>query len=196
MSAVILSAECRVSKSASYGRLPSLQGRGSPRGGGMSRRSKSPSSTSSGTCVSWKNNSVTLSLFLEKRIVTLVIAAYTHNILALQLQAYMHATLDSNYKFITSGTCNAISLLSKLNLRIKCIKPSRIPPHFSQKQFDSLTGIIVHNLPPHPATAPVLLSNKLYPQPMALQAVSCPHLALESLPVHLPPVQPAWEDGG
>ncbi|TWW76943.1 Serine/threonine-protein kinase DCLK1 [Takifugu flavidus] len=39
--------ECRVSKSASYGRLPSLQGRGSPRGGGMSRRSKSPSSTSS-----------------------------------------------------------------------------------------------------------------------------------------------------
>uniref|UniRef100_H3DFR7 non-specific serine/threonine protein kinase n=1 Tax=Tetraodon nigroviridis TaxID=99883 RepID=H3DFR7_TETNG len=39
--------ECRVSKSASYGRLPSVQGRGSPRGGGMSRRSKSPSSTSS-----------------------------------------------------------------------------------------------------------------------------------------------------
>lgn len=31
----------------------------------------------------------------------------------------------------------------------------------------------------------------LYPQPMALQAVSCPHLALESLPVRLPPVQPA-----
>lgn len=46
-----LSTECRVSKSASYGRLPSLQGRGSPRAGGMSRRSKSPSSTSSGTCL-------------------------------------------------------------------------------------------------------------------------------------------------
>ncbi|KAI3353655.1 hypothetical protein L3Q82_004900 [Scortum barcoo] len=39
--------ECRVAKSASYGRLPSLQGRSSPRGGGMSRRSKSPSSVSS-----------------------------------------------------------------------------------------------------------------------------------------------------
>ncbi|XP_070826994.1 serine/threonine-protein kinase DCLK1-like isoform X2 [Chaetodon trifascialis] len=39
--------ECRVAKSASYGRLPSLQGRSSPRGGGMSRRSKSPSSTGS-----------------------------------------------------------------------------------------------------------------------------------------------------
>ncbi|XP_041797403.1 serine/threonine-protein kinase DCLK1b isoform X4 [Chelmon rostratus] len=41
--------ECRVAKSASYGRLPSLQGRSSPRGGGMSRRSKSPSSTANGT---------------------------------------------------------------------------------------------------------------------------------------------------
>ncbi|XP_075892608.1 serine/threonine-protein kinase DCLK1-like isoform X1 [Nelusetta ayraudi] len=39
--------ECRVAKSASYGRLPSLQGRSSPRCGGMSRRSKSPSSNSS-----------------------------------------------------------------------------------------------------------------------------------------------------
>uniref|UniRef100_A0A671VBP2 Serine/threonine-protein kinase DCLK2 n=1 Tax=Sparus aurata TaxID=8175 RepID=A0A671VBP2_SPAAU len=39
--------ECRVAKSASYGRLPSLQGRSSPRSGGMSRRSKSPSSNSS-----------------------------------------------------------------------------------------------------------------------------------------------------
>ncbi|KAM3616318.1 uncharacterized protein V6R79_015919 [Siganus canaliculatus] len=39
--------ECRVAKSASYGRLPSLQGRSSPRSGGMSRRSKSPSSTGS-----------------------------------------------------------------------------------------------------------------------------------------------------
>ncbi|XP_040902604.1 serine/threonine-protein kinase DCLK1b isoform X3 [Toxotes jaculatrix] len=39
--------ECRVAKSASYGRLPSMQGRSSPRSGGMSRRSKSPSSTGS-----------------------------------------------------------------------------------------------------------------------------------------------------
>ncbi|KAM9853472.1 serine/threonine-protein kinase DCLK1-like isoform 2-T2 [Aulostomus maculatus] len=39
--------ECRVSKSASYGRLPTVQGRCSPRSGGMSRRSKSPSSTGS-----------------------------------------------------------------------------------------------------------------------------------------------------
>ncbi|XP_018520804.1 serine/threonine-protein kinase DCLK1 isoform X1 [Lates calcarifer] len=39
--------ECRVAKSASYGRLPSIQGRSSPRSGGMSRRSKSPSSTGS-----------------------------------------------------------------------------------------------------------------------------------------------------
>ncbi|TKS80788.1 Serine/threonine-protein kinase DCLK1 [Collichthys lucidus] len=39
--------ECRVAKSASYGRLPSLQGRSSPRSGGMSRRSKSPSSPGS-----------------------------------------------------------------------------------------------------------------------------------------------------
>ncbi|XP_073348166.1 serine/threonine-protein kinase DCLK1b isoform X2 [Pagrus major] len=39
--------ECRVAKSVSYGRLPSLQGRSSPRSGGMSRRSKSPSSNSS-----------------------------------------------------------------------------------------------------------------------------------------------------
>ncbi|KAM8769573.1 serine/threonine-protein kinase DCLK1-like isoform 2-T2 [Acanthopagrus schlegelii] len=39
--------ECRVAKSASYGRLPTLQGRSSPRSGGMSRRSKSPSSNSS-----------------------------------------------------------------------------------------------------------------------------------------------------
>ncbi|XP_030600444.1 serine/threonine-protein kinase DCLK1-like isoform X1 [Archocentrus centrarchus] len=39
--------ECRVAKSASYGRLPSIHGRSSPRGGGMSRRSKSPSSTGS-----------------------------------------------------------------------------------------------------------------------------------------------------
>ncbi|XP_051253164.1 serine/threonine-protein kinase DCLK1b [Dicentrarchus labrax] len=36
--------ECRVAKSASYGRLPSLHGRSSPR---VSRRSKSPSSTGS-----------------------------------------------------------------------------------------------------------------------------------------------------
>ncbi|XP_040902605.1 serine/threonine-protein kinase DCLK1b isoform X4 [Toxotes jaculatrix] len=41
--------ECRVAKSASYGRLPSMQGRSSPRSGGMSRRSKSPSSTANGT---------------------------------------------------------------------------------------------------------------------------------------------------
>ncbi|XP_026187741.1 serine/threonine-protein kinase DCLK1b isoform X3 [Mastacembelus armatus] len=41
--------ECRVTKSASYGRLPSMQGRTSPRGGGMSRRSKSPSSAANGT---------------------------------------------------------------------------------------------------------------------------------------------------
>lgn len=39
--------ECRVAKSASYGRLPTVQGRSSPKGGGMSRRSKSPSSPSS-----------------------------------------------------------------------------------------------------------------------------------------------------
>ncbi|XP_039986560.1 serine/threonine-protein kinase DCLK1-like isoform X2 [Xiphias gladius] len=39
--------ECRVAKSASYGRLPHIQGRSSPRSGGMSRRSKSPSSTGS-----------------------------------------------------------------------------------------------------------------------------------------------------
>lgn len=39
--------ECRVAKSASYGRLPTLHGRSSPRCGGMSRRSKSPSSNSS-----------------------------------------------------------------------------------------------------------------------------------------------------
>ncbi|XP_077467606.1 serine/threonine-protein kinase DCLK1-like isoform X2 [Stigmatopora argus] len=36
--------DCRVSKSSSYGRLPSVHGRCSPRGGGTSRRSKSPSS--------------------------------------------------------------------------------------------------------------------------------------------------------
>ncbi|XP_070685243.1 serine/threonine-protein kinase DCLK1-like isoform X2 [Pempheris klunzingeri] len=41
--------ECRVAKSVSYGRLPSIHGRSSPRGGGMSRRSKSPSSTANGT---------------------------------------------------------------------------------------------------------------------------------------------------
>ncbi|KAM6933603.1 serine/threonine-protein kinase DCLK1b isoform 1-T1 [Xenentodon cancila] len=39
--------ECRVSKSASYGRLPTVQSRSSPRSGGMSRRSKSPSSSGS-----------------------------------------------------------------------------------------------------------------------------------------------------
>ncbi|XP_049916285.1 serine/threonine-protein kinase DCLK1-like isoform X1 [Epinephelus moara] len=39
--------ECRVAKSASYGRLPSGHSLSSPRGGGMSRRSKSPSSASS-----------------------------------------------------------------------------------------------------------------------------------------------------
>uniref|UniRef100_A0A673CC87 Doublecortin-like kinase 1b n=1 Tax=Sphaeramia orbicularis TaxID=375764 RepID=A0A673CC87_9TELE len=39
--------ECRVSKSASYGRLPTVHGRSSPRGSGMSRRSKSPSSAGS-----------------------------------------------------------------------------------------------------------------------------------------------------
>ncbi|XP_034404425.1 serine/threonine-protein kinase DCLK1-like isoform X2 [Cyclopterus lumpus] len=39
--------ECRIAKSASYGRLPSVQGLSSPRLGGMSRRSKSPSSTGS-----------------------------------------------------------------------------------------------------------------------------------------------------
>ncbi|XP_041659965.1 serine/threonine-protein kinase DCLK1b [Cheilinus undulatus] len=39
--------ECRVSKSASYGRLPSIHGRSSPKSGGMSRRSKSPSSSGS-----------------------------------------------------------------------------------------------------------------------------------------------------
>ncbi|XP_053728343.1 serine/threonine-protein kinase DCLK1-like isoform X1 [Synchiropus splendidus] len=39
--------ECRVAKSASYGRLPTAQGRSSPRSGGMSRRSKSPSSAGS-----------------------------------------------------------------------------------------------------------------------------------------------------
>ncbi|XP_017271823.1 serine/threonine-protein kinase DCLK1 isoform X2 [Kryptolebias marmoratus] len=39
--------ECRVAKSSSYGRLPSIQGLSSPRSGGMSRRSKSPSSPGS-----------------------------------------------------------------------------------------------------------------------------------------------------
>ncbi|XP_071780843.1 serine/threonine-protein kinase DCLK1b isoform X3 [Centroberyx gerrardi] len=39
--------ECRVVKSTSYGRISSMQGRCSPRGGGVSRRSKSPSSTGS-----------------------------------------------------------------------------------------------------------------------------------------------------
>ncbi|XP_076002299.1 serine/threonine-protein kinase DCLK1b isoform X2 [Genypterus blacodes] len=39
--------ECRVTKSASSGRIPSMLGHLSPRGGGMSRRSKSPSSTGS-----------------------------------------------------------------------------------------------------------------------------------------------------
>ncbi|XP_049582631.1 serine/threonine-protein kinase DCLK1b [Syngnathus scovelli] len=39
--------DCRVAKSASYGRLPSVHGRCSPRSGAMSRRSKSPSSTGS-----------------------------------------------------------------------------------------------------------------------------------------------------
>ncbi|KAM4627240.1 serine/threonine-protein kinase DCLK1-like isoform 2-T2 [Polymixia lowei] len=39
--------ECRVAKSTSYGRISSMQGRCSPRAGGMSRRSKSPSSTGS-----------------------------------------------------------------------------------------------------------------------------------------------------
>ncbi|XP_068601280.1 serine/threonine-protein kinase DCLK1b isoform X2 [Brachionichthys hirsutus] len=41
--------ECRMVKSASYSRLPSLQGRSSPRSGGISRRSKSPSSNTNGT---------------------------------------------------------------------------------------------------------------------------------------------------
>lgn len=40
-----------MSKSASYGRIPSMFGHLSPRGGGMSRRSKSPSSTGSGKSV-------------------------------------------------------------------------------------------------------------------------------------------------
>ncbi|XP_054454170.1 serine/threonine-protein kinase DCLK1b isoform X2 [Anoplopoma fimbria] len=44
--------ECRVAKSVSYGRLPSVQGLSSPRGGGMSRRSKSPSSPANGTASS------------------------------------------------------------------------------------------------------------------------------------------------
>uniref|UniRef100_A0A087XL27 Serine/threonine-protein kinase DCLK2 n=1 Tax=Poecilia formosa TaxID=48698 RepID=A0A087XL27_POEFO len=35
--------ECRVTKSSSYGRLPTVHGRSLPRTGGMSRRSKSPS---------------------------------------------------------------------------------------------------------------------------------------------------------
>uniref|UniRef100_W5KXE3 Serine/threonine-protein kinase DCLK2 n=1 Tax=Astyanax mexicanus TaxID=7994 RepID=W5KXE3_ASTMX len=39
--------ECRVVKSQSYGRISSMQGRCSPRGGGASRRSKSPASNSS-----------------------------------------------------------------------------------------------------------------------------------------------------
>ncbi|XP_034461073.1 serine/threonine-protein kinase DCLK1-like isoform X2 [Hippoglossus hippoglossus] len=39
--------ECRVAKSISYGRLPSITGRISPKSGGWSRRSKSPSSTGS-----------------------------------------------------------------------------------------------------------------------------------------------------
>uniref|UniRef100_A0A3Q3BJA1 Serine/threonine-protein kinase DCLK2 n=1 Tax=Haplochromis burtoni TaxID=8153 RepID=A0A3Q3BJA1_HAPBU len=43
--------ECRVTKSASYGRLPSVHGRSSPRSGGMPRRSKSPSSAGSGKSV-------------------------------------------------------------------------------------------------------------------------------------------------
>ncbi|XP_047247721.1 serine/threonine-protein kinase DCLK1-like isoform X2 [Girardinichthys multiradiatus] len=39
--------ECRVTKSLSYGRLPSVHGLSSPRAGGMPRRSKSPSSAGS-----------------------------------------------------------------------------------------------------------------------------------------------------
>ncbi|XP_053278879.1 serine/threonine-protein kinase DCLK1 isoform X4 [Pleuronectes platessa] len=41
--------ECRVAKSISYGRLPSITGRISPKSGGWSLRSKSPSSTANGT---------------------------------------------------------------------------------------------------------------------------------------------------
>lgn len=40
--------ECRMTKSHSYGRISSLQGRCSPRSGGASYRSKSPVSNSSG----------------------------------------------------------------------------------------------------------------------------------------------------
>ncbi|KAG7471215.1 hypothetical protein MATL_G00122120 [Megalops atlanticus] len=39
--------ECRVVKSTSYGRISTMQGRGSPRSAGQSRRSKSPASTGS-----------------------------------------------------------------------------------------------------------------------------------------------------
>ncbi|XP_036070693.1 serine/threonine-protein kinase DCLK1b isoform X3 [Oryzias melastigma] len=39
--------ECRVAKSSSYGRISSMQGRCSPKSGGFSRRSKSPSSPGS-----------------------------------------------------------------------------------------------------------------------------------------------------
>uniref|UniRef100_A0A1A8DA42 Serine/threonine-protein kinase DCLK2 n=1 Tax=Nothobranchius kadleci TaxID=1051664 RepID=A0A1A8DA42_NOTKA len=39
--------DCRVTKSSSYGRLPSIHGRSSPRGGGISLRSKSPTSPGS-----------------------------------------------------------------------------------------------------------------------------------------------------
>ncbi|MEQ2193321.1 Serine/threonine-protein kinase dclk1 [Xenoophorus captivus] len=44
---IFSSPECRVTKSSSYGRLPSVHGRSSPRAGGMPRRSKSPSSAGS-----------------------------------------------------------------------------------------------------------------------------------------------------
>uniref|UniRef100_A0A3B3B8N5 Serine/threonine-protein kinase DCLK2 n=1 Tax=Oryzias melastigma TaxID=30732 RepID=A0A3B3B8N5_ORYME len=40
--------ECRVAKSSSYGRISSMQGRCSPKSGGFSRRSKSPSSPVNG----------------------------------------------------------------------------------------------------------------------------------------------------
>lgn len=84
--------DCRVTKSPSYGRLPSIHGRSSPRSGGMSRRSKSPSSPGSST----------VPIYLIKiqstfccSVSDLCLVFLCQQLMALQAVSYPHLILES-----------------------------------------------------------------------------------------------------
>uniref|UniRef100_A0AAX7V0V7 Serine/threonine-protein kinase DCLK2 n=1 Tax=Astatotilapia calliptera TaxID=8154 RepID=A0AAX7V0V7_ASTCA len=107
--------ECRVTKSASYGRLPTVHGRSSPRSGGMPRRSKSPSSAGSGKSVH---------VICRSRLVNLVYATVFNLYLILKA----NGTAGSQLSTPRSGKSPSPSPTSPASLRRRQVKKNNNEP--------------------------------------------------------------------